>query len=49
MILLKQLVSLLVSLLMTPANMGQTAKRVMFSGSCSEVSGLLKHDMSAGT
>jgi hypothetical protein len=38
-----------VSLLMTPVYMQQTAKRVMFSKSCSEVSMLLRCGVSAGT
>jgi hypothetical protein len=38
-----------VSLLMTPVYMRQTAKRVMFSESCSEVSVLLRCGVTAGT
>jgi hypothetical protein len=36
-------------LLMTPLYLRQTAKRVMFSESCSEVSVILRRGVSAGT
>jgi hypothetical protein len=45
----KHLVSLLVPLLMTPVYMRQTAKRVMFSESCSEVSLQLRCCVNTGT